>query len=152
MQVCRFVPHGEEQSFLIEIDLLHGFLRLEFSQVNTTTVRHNRAHQPTLMSACVRRAWASRSFQQTVYVNFLRRFAGRPDNRRRSHAFTLHRDRTAMVFSVSEKSLMSETAKSFGYTLLHFTKLDRTLFGHSLAQCLNSRQMKFIFVRWLCLF
>src|SRR5258708_28757495 len=137
MQVCRFVPHGEEQSFLMEIDLLRGFVRLEFSQVNTPTVRHNRAHQPPLMSACVRRVWASRSFQQTVYVNFLRRFAGRPDNRRRSHAFTLHRDRAAMVFGVSEKSLMSETAKSFGYTLLHFPKLDGDIFRHGLAQSVN---------------
>src|SRR5258708_16298834 len=136
MQVCRFVPHGEEQSFLIEIDLLHGFLRLEFSQVNTTTVRHNRAHQPTLMSACVRRAWASRSFQQTVYVNFLRRFAGRPDNRRRSHAFTLHRDRAAMVFGVSEKSLIAETPKSFVYTLLHIPKLNLYIFLHLLPHSL----------------
>src|SRR5258708_12942223 len=133
MQVCRFVPHGEEQSFLIEIDLLHGFLRLEFSQVNTTTVRHNRAHQPTLMSACVRRAWASRSFQQTVYVNFLRRFAGRPDNRRRSHPFTLHRARAAMYFALTEKSLISETAKSFGYTLLHVPKLDGSTFERAVV-------------------
>src|SRR5580704_18045952 len=85
------------------------------------------------------------TFQQTIRMNVLSRFTGRPKNRRWSHDFTFHSHRAAMVFGVSKKSLMPETTKSLSHMLLHFPKLDRDIFRHDLSQLFGQCRRNLIF-------